>query len=103
MKGAGWTKINGTMTKLDVAMLVTGTTANGIAVHLFTKNGKKKVTIGSARFYNIDKKPPENSNGCFATVKLYFYVSGTGYRTALTVNGTGQFNDIDQYEGIAFT
>lgn len=101
LKNAGLTYIDSTLTALDVKILVTPTTQNGIAIHkAYSSDGKKQtITIGNPWSYSDDKRP---SGISVATLEFYFYKSNTQYKTPLTLSGTGQFLDIDSHEGIAF-
>lgn len=98
LRGAGYTSINGRRTKLDVMIIGTATNLNGFCYHV---NGHH-LTVSHAGWYDEDKRPAQKKNGVFVEMSLYFYESGNNFQNALSVSGTGQFIDIDKYEGIAF-
>lgn len=98
LRGAGYTSINGRRTKLDVKIIGTATNLNGFCYHV----GEHFLSVSNPRWYDENKRPAQKKNGVFVEMSLYFYESGNNFQNALSVSGTGQFTDIDKYEGIAF-
>ena len=98
LKGVGYTSINGKRTKLDAMLLGTADSLNGFCYHV----DGHYLSVSHAGWYDKDKRPAKKKNGVFVEMTLYFYESGNNFQDALSISGTGQFTDIDQYEGIAF-